>query len=83
MRATKRTEGAKAEKILVDIHELQEMLSVGMQSAAAIGTEAGAVVRIGRRKLYRVDKIKAYIDQLTEITTEVEKQAERGMEAAE
>ena len=66
MRATTRTEAAKTEKILVDIYELQEMLSCGMQTAAKIGQEADAVIRIGRRKLYKVDKIKAYIDQLTE-----------------
>ena len=66
MRATTRTEVAKTEKILVDIYELQEMLSCGMQTATKIGQEADAVIHIGRRKLYKVDKIKAYIDQLTE-----------------
>lgn len=64
MRKTRTTEMEK--KIMVDINELQGMLSVGMQSAAAIGTEAGAVVRIGRRKLYRVDKVEAYINKLSE-----------------
>lgn len=66
MRATMRTEGAKTEKILVDVYDLQEMLSCGMQTATKIGQEADAVIHIGRRKLYKVDKIKAYIDQLTE-----------------
>ena len=64
MRKTRTTDTEK--KIMVDINELQGMLSVGMQSAATIGTAAGAVVRIGRRKLYRVDKVEAYINKLNE-----------------
>ncbi len=64
MRKTRNIETDK--KLTVDIRELQGMLSVGQQSAAAIGEAAGAVVRIGRRKLYRVDRVEAYIRQLTE-----------------
>lgn len=64
MRKTNVVETEK--KIMVDIKELQGMLSIGMQSAAAIGEAAGAVVRVGRRKLYRVDRIEAYINQMSE-----------------
>lgn len=53
---------------MVDIKELQGMLSIGMQSAAAIGEAAGAVVHVGRRKLYRIDRIEAYIAEITEVT---------------
>ena len=52
---------------MVNIKELQGMLSIGQQSAAAVGEAAGAVVRVGRRKLYRVDKIEAYIASITEV----------------
>lgn len=48
-------------KITVDINELQGMLSVGRNTALRIGEEANAVVRIGRRKLYNVEKIEAYM----------------------
>ncbi len=64
MRKTRNIETER--KLTVDIRELQGMLSVGQQSAAAIGEAAGAVVRVGRRKLYRVDRVEAYINQLTE-----------------
>lgn len=53
-------------KILVDINGLQAMLSIGKNTASGIGEKAGAVVRIGTRKLYNVKKIEEYIEQLTE-----------------
>lgn len=53
-------------KITVDINGLQSMLSVGKTTAAEIGEKAGAIVRIGRRKLYNVRKVQEYIDKLTE-----------------
>ena len=53
------------EKITVDINGLQEMLSIGKNTAAQIGRDAGAVVEIGKRRLYNVEKIKRYIDSLT------------------
>ena len=53
-------------KITVDINGLQAMLSIGKNTADEIGKEAGAVVRIGKRKLYNVAKVQAYIDCITE-----------------
>ena len=53
-------------KLLVDGIDLQAMLSTGRNTAAQIGENAGAVVRVGRRKLYRVDRIEAYIASITE-----------------
>lgn len=54
------------EKILVDIIDLQNMLSLGKNMSNEVGEKAGAVTRIGRRKLYSVDKIKAYLNSITE-----------------
>lgn len=54
-------------KITVDINGLQAMLSVGKNTAANVGEKAGAVIRIGRRKLYNVKKIEEYMQQLTEV----------------
>lgn len=54
-------------KLAVDINELQNMLSVGKQSAAKIGEEAKAVIRIGRRKLYNVSKINDYLNKISEV----------------
>ena len=55
--------GTTDQRITVDIVTLQSMLCVGRGSADRIAQEAGAVVRIGRRKLYNVPAIQAYIDQ--------------------
>ena len=53
-------------QMAVDINKLQEMLGVGKNTADKIGKEAGAVIRIGRRKLFNVSKIQAYIDSKAE-----------------
>ena len=55
-------------KITVDINGLQNMLSVGKNTAYKIGEEAGAVVRLGKRKLYIVSKIEDYINQKSEVS---------------
>lgn len=52
--------------IAVDIVTLQKMLDCGRVSAVATATAAGAVISIGRRKLYNVAKIRAYIDSVSE-----------------
>lgn len=52
-------------KISVDINELQGMLSVGRNTALKIGEEAQAVIRIGKRKLYNVERIKEYMQEKT------------------
>ena len=67
----KRNEIDLKNKITVDINELQTILSVGRNTASRIGEDAQAVVRIGRRKLYNVEKIKKYMeDQSNERKTE-------------
>ena len=55
-------------KITVDINGLQNMLSVGKNTAYKIGDEAGAVVRLGKRKLYIVSKIEDYINKKSEVS---------------
>ncbi len=54
------------ERITVDIKELTEMLSVGRNTALAIAESAGAGIKFGRRKLYSVERIKAYMDEQAE-----------------
>lgn len=51
-------------KLTVDITGLQQMLCIGKNSASEVGEKAGAIVRIGRRKLYNVKKIEAYINSM-------------------
>ena len=63
----KRTHIENANTLTVDITALQGMLSVGKNTADDIGEKAGAVIRIGRRKLYNVKKVEAYLEQITEV----------------
>lgn len=61
-------EQTKAGKnILVDIATLQQMLSLGRASTCKVGESAGAVIRVGRRKLYNVQKIEAYLAEVDEV----------------
>ena len=62
----KTSEFPEGEKITVDVIRLQSMLGVGRNTAAQIGRDAGAVLSIGRRKLYNVEKVRRYMDELTE-----------------
>lgn len=50
--------------LLVDKNRLQNILSCGYVTAAKIAADAGAELKIGRRTLYNVEKIKAYINKL-------------------
>ena len=54
-------------KIAVDINGLQAMLSLGRNTTAEIGEKAGAVIKIGRRRLYNVKKVEEYINSITEV----------------
>lgn len=53
-------------KLTVDIIGLQKLLSTGRATAQKIGDDAGASLKVGRRKLYNVAKIEKYLDTLTE-----------------
>ncbi len=61
----KRTVMAHDHKIAVDVKELMAMLSCGRNTADKVGETAGAVIRIGNRKLYNVKKVESYIDSIT------------------
>lgn len=50
---------------IIGIDEAATFLSVGKSTARRIGNEAGALVKIGRRSLYRVDKLRDYIERQT------------------
>lgn len=53
-------------KVSVDTKELQEMLSCGRVTAVQIGTNASARIQIGKRVLWNVKKINAYLDSISE-----------------
>lgn len=65
MNITKTTESTR--QITTDITGLQEMLRTGRSTAEKIAQESGAVLRVGRRKMYFVPKIESYLESLTEV----------------
>ncbi len=62
----KRRQSGIESKLAVDIYALMDLLSVGRHTAEKFGEDAGAVIRIGKRKLYNVEKIKDYLDMKEE-----------------
>lgn len=58
--------GGTVDKIAVNVENLAKMLDCGRATAVKIGTEAGARVQIGKRVLFKKDKVEAYLEKLTE-----------------
>ena len=52
--------------ITVDKTELMQLLGVGRWTAEKIAEEAGASIKIGKRRLYSVSKIEDYISRLAD-----------------
>lgn len=57
---------ADSNSMAVDINGLKELLGVGKYTANKIGKDAGAVFYVGRRKLFILSKVQAYLDQAAE-----------------
>ena len=51
--------------ILLDTAELAASLCAGRTSAIKVGTAAGARVQIGRRVLWNLNKVRAYLDSIS------------------
>ena len=51
--------------VLIDTKELQKVTSCGRDCAIKLGTAAGARVQLGRRVLWNMAKIRAYLDQIS------------------
>ena len=62
---TKKNE-VSSKNLCVDIKGLQELLGVGIVTARKIGKESKAGFNVGKRKLYKVDKVNAYLETLIE-----------------
>lgn len=52
--------------MLITDPELKVALGCGMYTARKIAEEAGAVVRVGKRKLNNIKKIQKYLDEISE-----------------
>lgn len=53
-------------KFALSTPELMKALSCGRSTAVKIGTAAGARVQFGKRVLWNTEKIKAYLDSISE-----------------
>ena len=52
--------------ITIGLPELMARLNSGRQTAEKVAAAAGAKIKIGRRTLYHVGKIEAYLDQMAD-----------------
>lgn len=52
--------------LCVDTSGLQEMTQSGRKTAVEIGMQAGARIQIGRRVLWNVEKIRKYLEYISE-----------------
>lgn len=70
MRKTKTAETNN--KVSVNADTLAKILDCGRPTAMKIGAAAGARFQIGKRVLYKLDKIEKYLDELAnqEVTKE-------------
>ena len=64
MRKTDYMEIPYNQRITVDLPGLQAMTGMGRSTAEKIAREAKACIKIGNRKLYKVDKINSYLSGL-------------------
>lgn len=64
MNKTKTMENTK--KVTVNAENLASMLDCGRVTAVKIGTDAGARIQIGKRVLFKLDKVEKYLESLAE-----------------
>lgn len=53
-------------KLAVDTKELQSMCCCGRDTATKIGMSANARLQFGKRVLWNVEKVQAYLDKVSE-----------------
>ena len=67
MNATKQFHGVDVQnKIAITTNELQAILSCERYSAVQIGDLAEARIQVGKRIFWNVEKVKSYINQISE-----------------
>lgn len=54
-------------RVTVSTENLAKMIDCGRATAVKIGTAAGARVQIGKRVLFKMDKVEEYLNKLTEV----------------
>lgn len=64
MYATRNLQSDPLNAITTDIKGVMALSGVGKATAEKIGKESGALIKIGRRNLYKVDVLKEYLNNL-------------------
>ena len=54
-----------AKRLAVSSERLAAMLDCGRGTAVKIGTEAGARIKIGKKVLFDISKVQAYLNQIS------------------
>lgn len=63
MNRTTENEIPLKQRITVDTPGLMALCSCGKQTALEIGKNAGAMVKIGKRTLWRVERVTKYLEE--------------------
>lgn len=66
MNRTRQSDTLLENRITLSTEDLMDVLGCGICTARKIGEAAGAKIVIGKRVLWSVDKIKAYLDSIAE-----------------
>lgn len=66
MRTTTSRNEATNSKLTATLPELMAMLGVGRQTAEQIANASGASIKVGRRRLFIVPKIEAYLNRISQ-----------------
>lgn len=66
MNATKQFDIESTRKLSVDTEGLQAILGCGRKTATQIGESAEAKIRIGKRVFWNVEKVKQYLNDISE-----------------
>ena len=65
MNSTRSNELPINDRLTISTAELISVLSCGRQTAVELGKEAGAEIRYGGRQLWNVEKLKKYLDSIS------------------
>lgn len=61
---TRKIQENPSNAITTNIDGVREILGVGRSTALKVGKESGAMIKVGRRTLYKVDILKQYVNSL-------------------
>lgn len=64
MYKTTKMQSDPSKAITTDVRGLMALTGLGKATAMKIGEESGALIKIGRRNIYKVDVLREYLNNL-------------------